>query len=42
MTTLQQRADATDGTLSGLTKLAIASVLLNAVVLVVALTRKRR
>jgi hypothetical protein len=42
MATLQQRADASDGALSSLTKLAIASVLLNAVVLVVALTRKRR
>jgi hypothetical protein len=42
MATLQQRADATDGALSQLTKLAIASVLLNAVVLVVALARKRR
>jgi hypothetical protein len=40
--TLQQRADAADATLSRLTKLAIASVLLNVVVLVVALTRRRR
>ena len=42
MATLQQRADAADGALSTLTKLAIASVLLNAVVLAVVLTRKRR
>ena len=39
--TLQQRADGSDTTLSTLTKLAIASVLLNAVVIALVLARRR-
>ncbi len=39
--TLQQRANGSDATLSTLTKLAIASLLLNAVVIVLVLVRRR-
>ncbi len=41
VTALQQRADSHDATLSTLTKLAIASVLLNAVVILLVLLRRR-